>query len=226
MGRKSTEPARRTAFDRALLAAPYVFYVYEVLTGGWSPAWILAVLWADEICSWLAGWAQLAMYHRRGYPPLPNARIYLGVATGFLLAHTVALAVADIAISSELASIGLVGDVNPPILLSLLALFGKSIDSDVAAGVGVVFLVTGGFYAAELLAIAWRVSRDPDRQAPILEWLAWTSQPLILNHIVIIVAGIVALTGLSPLVWAPALVLLRIANLAGWPRFKVVLEEA
>ena len=111
-------------------------------------------------------------------------------------------------------------------MLSLLALFGISIDSDVVAGVGVVFLVTGGFYAAELLAIAWRASRDPDRQAPVQEWLAGTSQPLILNHIVIIVAGIVALTGLSPLVWAPALVLLRIANLAGWPRFKVVVEEA
>ena len=212
--------------DRALLAAPYVFYVYEVLTDGWSPAWILAVFWADEICSWLAGWGQLAMYHRRGYPPLPNTRRYLLVATGFLLAHTVALAVADMAINSELASLGVVADVKPPIFLSLVALFGSSIDSDVVAGVGVVFLVTGGFYAAELLTIAWRVSRDPDRQAPVQEWLAWTSQPLILNHIVIIVAGIVALTGLSPRVWAPALVLLRMANVAGWPRFKVMFDEA
>ncbi len=33
-------------------------------------------------------------------------------------------------------------------------------------------------------------------------------------------------SGKTPLVWAPALVLLRIANVAGWARFKVVLEEA
>lgn len=222
---KRSKLTKGVVLDRALLFAPYAFYVYEVLADGWNSAWILAFFWADEICSWLAGWGQVALYRRRGYPPMPNTRRYLALMTVFLVAHTVALAVADTAITAELAAVGIVEDVEPPILLALLALVGVSINGDVVMGVGTVFLVTGAFYAAEVLSIAWRVSKDPEREAPVTEWLAWTSQPLILNHIVIIVAGIVGLSGLTPLVWVPALILLRLANVVGWPRFKVVVEE-